>query len=114
MVHLKEEAYDYRFAAAVLSDPAFDGVKKDVLEAIHAVDIPLLDPAKVTTSKSGGVKKRHRDPTIAIPHDRYLLFPVNQNELNKRLNKEFENRDWELQPEIVPKGSGASQPRLKA
>lgn len=85
---------DYRFAEAVLKDATFGSVRQEIIDILRSVSASLLNPNEINP-RQGGVKRRSR------AGGRYLFLPVDQKSMNSNLDREFEARDWVLQPLIV-------------
>jgi hypothetical protein len=102
---MKLHYFDYRYAEAVLDHIAFRAAKTEILDTLENAPVPLLSPAELDPRR-GGVKRRKRDPRRGDPGPRYLFFPVDQKALNAHLDKEFKQREWELQPPIVNRDRG--------
>jgi hypothetical protein len=92
---------DYRYAGSVLDHPTFKKSKSEVLDVLKSTQVPLLDPNE-PEPRRGGVKRRKRDPLRGDTRDRYFFLPVDQKELNRKLDTAFSALGWQLQPAVVP------------
>jgi hypothetical protein len=106
---------DYRYADAVLNDGRFSSIKKEVVEIIERLAVPVLDPERCKAGKiSGAVKRRKRSPIRGSDQDRYFFLPVDQRRLNSAIDEAFRQRNWELHPLVVPAEQGAETPGLRS
>jgi hypothetical protein len=76
--------YSYRFAAEVLSSPAFVRERQDIEQIFGSITVPQLNPPKLRTR--GG---------------KTWTFTTSQKGLNVALNTEFEARGWDCQPPVT-------------
>ncbi len=97
---MRLQSLDYRYANAVLEDPAFGEAKAEILEILRAAPVPLLDPNELS-ARRGGVKRRTRDRSRPSVDQRFIFLPVNQKALNIHLDEAFKSKGWQLQPPIV-------------
>lgn len=105
---MKLRFHDYRYANAVLSDERFSRLRDELVAILEETPVPLLNPSELVARK-GGVKRRGRGGK------RYFFLPVDQKELNRRLDSAFEAKGWALHPLIVdPNRQGGPKTRLAA
>lgn len=81
---MKLTTYSYRFAAEVLSSPAFKSERKDIEGILGSIKVPQLNPPKLRTR--GG---------------KQMTFTTAQKDLNVLLNEEFKKKGWECQPFVT-------------
>jgi hypothetical protein len=106
---------DYRYADAVLNDRRFSSIKKEVIEILERIRVPMLDPARCKAGKvSGAVKRRKRSPIRGSNQDRYFFLPVDQIKLNSEIDAQFGQRGWEVHPLVVPAEQGIQTPGLRS
>jgi restriction endonuclease BglII len=76
--------YSYRFAAEVLSSPAFVHERDDIVQIFTHITVPQLNPVKTRTRGN-----------------KTWTFTTNQQALNDLLDAEFEEREWACQPLVT-------------
>jgi hypothetical protein len=76
--------YSYRFAAEVLSSPAFVRECKDIEDIFKSIVVPQLNPPKLRTR--GG---------------KSMTFTTAQKDMNVLLNDEFKKKGWDCQPFVT-------------
>lgn len=100
--------HDYRYANAVLDDDRFSSSRDELVAILEATPVPLLNPSEPMARK-GGVKRRGRGGK------RFFFLPVDQKELNRRLDSAFDAKGWAVHPLIVnPTREGGPKTRLAA
>lgn len=105
---MKLRFHDYRYADAVLKHETFKSSRDELIAILEAADVPLLNPNELV-SRKGGVKRRGRGGK------RYFFLPVDQKELNRRLDAAFDAKGWAVHPLIVDlQRSGGPRTRLAA
>jgi hypothetical protein len=105
---VKLRTYDYRYANAVLNDDRFSASREELVTILEQTQVPLLDPSELV-SRKGGVKRRGRGGK------RYFFLPVDQKELNRKLDVAFDAKGWAVHPLIVDLGRpGGPKTRLAA
>lgn len=104
---MKLRFHDYRYANAVLNDDRFSSSRDELVTILEETPVPLLNPE--LEARKGGVKRRKRSG------ERFFFLPVDQKELNRRLDAAFETKNWAVHPLIVdPTREGGPKTRLAA
>lgn len=111
---MRLELYSYRYADAVLEHPDFRRAKKELFQILAGAEPPLSDPTN-PDGKSGGVKRRRREPLSGSSGARYFFLPVDQKRLNAQLDEKFKAAGWAYHPNVVdPTRTGGPSTGLKA
>jgi hypothetical protein len=74
----------YRFGSEVLDSEQFRQLKRDIVEILTAMKVPLLSSPKT----------RKRD-------NKQMVFTTDQKALNIRLDEAFRARGWQCQPPVT-------------